>query len=120
MSILDTIMGATERHPELSGEQHSSLVQSVMQMVGSRAGVANLLQNGQSQGLGVVVQSWIGNGENQPIDAMQAQGLLGQDRVQQLASRAGVSPMIAGAALSRILPVVVDKLTPHGKLPQAA
>lgn len=120
MSILDTIMGAAEQHPEVSGEQHASLVQSLMQMVGSRAGVAGLMQNAQSQGLGGVVSSWIGNGENQPIDAMQAQGLLGQERVQQLASRAGVSPMIASAALSRLLPVVVDKLTPQGKLPQAA
>lgn len=120
MSILDMIMGAAERHPEVSGEQHASLVQSVMQMFGNRAGVSGLLQNAQSQGLGGVVQSWIGNGANQPIDAGQVQGLLGQERIEQLASRAGVSPMIAGAALSRILPIVVDKLTPQGKLGQAA
>jgi len=120
MSILDTIMGSAEQHPELNPEQHSSLVQTVMQMFSSRAGVASLLQNAQSQGLGQIVQSWIGNGTNQPIDESQVQGLLGQERINQLANRAGVSPDIASAALSRLLPVVVDKLTPQGKLPQAA
>ena len=45
---------------------------------------------------------------------------LGQDRLNQIASRAGISPMMASVALSTILPVLVDRLTPHGKLPQAA
>jgi uncharacterized protein YidB (DUF937 family) len=48
------------------------------------------------------------------------QGLLGQDRLNELASRAGVPPGIASAALARILPAVIDKVTPHGKLPEAA
>jgi uncharacterized protein YidB (DUF937 family) len=45
---------------------------------------------------------------------------LGQERVNQLANRVGVSPEVANAALTRILPILVDRLTPHGKLPQAA
>jgi uncharacterized protein YidB (DUF937 family) len=120
MSILDMIMGAAEQHPEVNGEQHASLVQNVMQMVGSRAGMTGLLQNAQSQGLGSVVQSWVGAGSNQPIDPNQVQGLLGEERINQLATRVGVSPAIASAALSRVLPVVIDKLTPQGKLPKAA
>jgi uncharacterized protein YidB (DUF937 family) len=67
-----------------------------------------------------MVQSWIGNDSNQPIDPNQVQGLLGEERINQLASRVGVSPAIASSALSWVLPVVVDKLTPEGKLPQAA
>jgi uncharacterized protein YidB (DUF937 family) len=65
------------------------------------------------------VQSWIGTGANQPIAPQQVQGVLGQDKINQLASRAGIPPTIASMALSRILPTV-DKLTPNGKLPQAA
>jgi uncharacterized protein YidB (DUF937 family) len=120
MSILDIIMGAAKQHPEVNAEQHTSLVQSVLQMVGSHAGMTGLQQNAQSQGLGSVVQSWIGNGANQPIDSNQVRGLLGDERINQLASRVGVSPAIASAALSWVLPVVVDKLTPQGKLSQAA
>jgi uncharacterized protein YidB (DUF937 family) len=45
---------------------------------------------------------------------------VGQDRITQFANRAGISSGLAGAALARILPVLVDRLTPHGKLPKAA
>lgn len=120
MSILDAVMGAAERHPELNQEQHSSLVQTALQMFGNQAGLSSLFQNAQSLGLGQIVQSWIGNGTNQPIASSQLEGLLGQNRINQLASRAGVPPAVASAALSRVLPVVVDKLTPQGRLPQAA
>lgn len=120
MSILDTIMGSAERHPELNEDQHSSLVQSALQMFGNQNGISSLQQNAQSHGLGHIVQSWIGNGNNQPVDGSQVEGLVGEDRVNQLATRAGVSRSQASSALSRILPIIVDKLTPQGKLPKAA
>lgn len=120
MSILDTIIGSAEKHPDLSKEQHSSLVQSALQMFGNHSEISNLHQNAQSQGLGHIVQSWIGNGTNQPIAESQVEGLIGQDRVNQLATRAGVSHSQAASALSRILPTIVDKLTPQGKMPKAA
>ena len=120
MSILDSILGAVEPHSELSGEQHSSLVQTALQMFGNHAGLSGLINNAQSQGLAQIVQSWVSTGTNQPIDAQRLQALLGQERVNQLANRVGVSPEVANAALTRILPILVDRLTPHGKLPQAA
>jgi uncharacterized protein YidB (DUF937 family) len=120
MSILDTVLAAAEQHSDVNQQQHTSLVQSAMQMFGNHAGLSGLLQNAESQGMGHIVQSWIGSGANQSIAPQQVQGLLGEDRLNQLASRAGIPPAIASAALSRILPVLVDRLTPNGKLPQAA
>ena len=119
MSILDSILGALEPHSELNGEQHSSLVQTALQMFGNHAGLSGLINNAQSQGLAQIVQSWVSAGTNQPIDAQRLQALFGQERVNQLANRVGVSPEVANAALTRILPILVDRLTPHGKLPQA-
>jgi uncharacterized protein YidB (DUF937 family) len=120
MGILDTVMGAVDKHQDMSQEQHSNLLETAMQMFGNRAGLAGLAKNADSQGLGHIVQSWIGTGPNQSIAPQQVQGLVGEDRITQLASRIGVPPAITSAALSRVLPVIVDKLTPHGKLPQAA
>jgi len=91
-----------------------------MQMLGNQAGLSGMLGNAESQGLGSVVQSWIGNGANQSIAPNQVEGLLGQDRIAQLASRAGIPAGVASAALAHILPTLIDKLTPGGKLPQAA
>ena len=120
MSILDSVMGVVEKHPELSQDQHSNLLQTAMQMFGNRASLAGLVNNADSQGLGHIVQSWISTGPNQSVAPQQLEGLVGQERINELASRVGVPPAIANAALSRVLPVIVDKLTPHGKLPQAA
>jgi len=120
MSIFDTVMGAVQQHSDVNQEQHSNLVQTALQMFGNHAGLSGLISNAQSQGLGQIVQSWVSTGPNQSIAPQQLPSLLGEDKINQLASRAGVPPAIASAALARILPIVVDKLTPHGKLPQAA
>jgi uncharacterized protein YidB (DUF937 family) len=120
MGILDSLANIAERHPDTNDQQHASLLQTVMQMFGNHAGISDLMNNANSQGLGHIVQSWIGTGSNQPIAPGQMQGLLGQDRLNELASRAGVPAGIASAALARILPAVIDKVTPHGKLPEAA
>jgi len=120
MSIFDAEMGAVEQHSEVNQQQHASLVQTAMEMFGNHNGFSGLLNNAQSQGLGGVVQSWIGTGANHSIAPQQVQGLLGQDRLNQIASRVGLPPAIASIALCRILPTLIDKLTPEGKLPQAA
>jgi uncharacterized protein YidB (DUF937 family) len=120
MSILDSVMNLAERHPEVNEQQHSTLLTSAMEMFGSSGGLSSLMNNAESQGLGHIVGSWIGTGPNQSVSPDQVQGLIGQDRLNELASRAGLSSGVAGAALARILPVLVDRLTPHGNLPQAA
>ena len=120
MSILDSLITEAEQHAEVNQQQHSTLVNSAVEMFGNHAGLSGLLNNAQSQGLGNIVESWIGTGANQSITPQQVQGLVGQDRLNQIATHAGIPPMIASAALSRILPLLVDRLTPQGKLPQAA
>jgi uncharacterized protein YidB (DUF937 family) len=119
MGLLDTVMNMAERHPEVNQQQHSGLVQGALSMLSSPGGISGLLNNAQSTGLGGIVQSWIATGANQPINESQVQSVLGQDRINELASRAGIPPAVASAALTRILPMIVDKLTPHGR-PEAA
>jgi uncharacterized protein YidB (DUF937 family) len=120
MSILDVLTNVAEKHSDVNEEQHSNLVRSAMEMFGNSGGLSSLLSNAESQGLGHIVSSWIGTGPNQSVAPDQVQNVVGQDRINQLASRAGIPPAVAGAALARILPMLVDKLTPHGKIPQAA
>ena len=120
MGLMDMISGAVERHPEVNEEQHANLLQTAMQMFGNRGGISSLLQNAQAHGLGNAVESWIGTGANHNISAEQVENLIGQERINQLASRVGVSPETARAAMARALPVIVDKATPQGQLPQAA
>ena len=120
MGLLDTIAGMVDRHPETNDQQHSNLMQTALEMFGNHAGLSQLLGNAQSQGLGHIVQSWIGNGANESVAPGQVQGIVGQDRLNEFAQRSGVPPAIASAALARILPALIDKVTPQGKLPEAA
>ena len=69
--------------------------------------VSGLSQNG----LGEIVGSWLGNGENQSISVDQISDLLGSDKVSEFASSLGLSEESAKGALADVLPEVVDKAT---------
>jgi uncharacterized protein YidB (DUF937 family) len=120
MSLLDELAGSLGSSSGVSQEQHSALAMAALQMFGHSGGLTNLVQSFESNGLGDVAHSWIGNGPNQPVAPHQVESALGQEVVQKLASRAAIDPALASVALSRILPVMVDRLTPDGKLPKAA
>ena len=61
--------------------------------------------------LGDIVKSWIGDGENAPIDTEQVENLLGSEKVEAFANELGVSVDSAKQALSDVLPTLVDKFT---------
>jgi uncharacterized protein YidB (DUF937 family) len=54
---------------------------------------------------------------NQPVSPGQLGFALGPDVIKMLAQRSGLSEEEITKQLSQILPGVVDKLTPHGRLP---
>ena len=87
---------------------------------GDAAGaLQGLVGSFQQAGLGEVVASWIGRGENLPISAEQLQQVLGSEQVQALAAQFGIDPSQAASQLSALLPGLVDGLTPEGRLPEA-
>jgi|SRR5215467_16131015 uncharacterized protein YidB (DUF937 family) len=80
-------------------------------------GLGGLLNQFQQSGLGEVMKSWIGTGPNQPISPNQLGSALGPNIIKILAQKTGMSEQELTAQLSQILPGVVDKLTPNGRLP---
>jgi uncharacterized protein YidB (DUF937 family) len=98
---------------------HANMVQSVMGLLNNPAtgGLQGLVQQFEQNGLGNVVQSWIGTGPNQPINAAQIQQVLGNTQLGQLAQNCGVTPQEAASMLSSVLPALVDRLTPSGQMP---
>ena len=69
--------------------------------------VSGLSQNG----LGEIVGSWLGNGENASISLDQVKDLLGSDKITEFASQLGLSEESAAGALADALPQVVDQAT---------
>jgi uncharacterized protein YidB (DUF937 family) len=104
----------------MSGQTaQNPLLQAIIGLLGqnsSAGGLAGLVQGFQKNGLGDIVNSWVSTGQNLPITPAQIQQGLGSDFLSQLAGKAGVSPDAASTQLSSLLPDVVDKLTPNGKI----
>ena len=87
---------------------------------GLLGGLGGLLNKFQQNGLGDVMNSWVGPGENKPVSPGQLGSALGPDILKQLTQKTGLSQQDLMAQLSQILPGVVDKLTPNGRLPTSA
>ena len=83
-------------------------------------GLGSLLERLTSTGQGEVANSWVGTGPNKPIQPDQLSSALGQTTVSDLARHAGMSEQELLAQLSRVLPSVIDKLTPGGRVPDQA
>ena len=80
-------------------------------------GLGGLVDVFARQGLGDVIGSWIGRGQNLPVSGSQLAGVLGDDGIRHLAGRTGASHAEVTDALSQLLPQVVDRLTPDGRIP---
>ncbi len=80
-------------------------------------GIDGLIQKFTKGGLGDVISSWVSTGQNLPVTPEQIQKALGPTQITQMASQAGLSPDAMSKQLAKILPAVVDKLTPEGKVP---
>ncbi len=84
---------------------------------GLLAGLGGLLGTLEKGGLGNVINSWISPGPNQPVSPNQLGSALGPDIIKMLAQKSGLPEDELTRQLSQVLPNVVDKLTPAGRLP---
>jgi uncharacterized protein YidB (DUF937 family) len=117
MGMFDNLEGKALN--SVLGGSSNPLAQELLQLINNHpGGLAGLIQTFHQKGLGDQVNSWVGTGQNQPISPEQVHNALGSDTVQQLADKAGVSTETASSSLSQLLPMLVDKFTPNGQVPQ--
>ena len=115
MSFLEDMAGK-ELSSMMSGSSNP-LLATVMQMINTQpGGLSGLVQQFHDKGLGSLVSSWVGTGQNLPISADQLQHVLGSDQIKELAAKAGISPETASSHLSQLLPMLIDHLTPNGQV----
>jgi uncharacterized protein YidB (DUF937 family) len=86
-------------------------------VLGGLGGLVNKLQQG---GLGDVVNSWVGSGQNQPVSPSQLGSALGPSILKTVSQLTGLSEDDLTKQLSQVLPGVVNGLTPNGRLPTVA
>lgn len=106
----------------MGGGDKNPLMQALLGLLAQNSsvgGLSGLVQAFQKNGLGDIVDSWVSTGKNLPISPQQIQQGLGGDLLKQLASQAGLSTDAAGGQLASLLPGLIDKLTPDGKMPDS-
>ncbi len=115
MDILNTVKSVFG-----GGEnKQNDLMSSIMFLVGSESGGLNgLISQFKQKGLGDVISSWVGTDKNLPVSSDQIKNVLGNDTVKEMASKLGMDSNALTGQLSNLLPQVVDKLTPEGKVPE--
>jgi len=84
---------------------------------GSAGGLGGLVSKFEQAGMGDVIGSWIGKGENQPVSDGQLQDALGSDVVSGLAQKLGINTTTLLPMLATLLPMLIDRLTPRGEAP---
>lgn len=114
MDILNTVKSALG-----GGDKQNDLMSTVMNLVGGQSsGLNGLISQFTSKGLGDVIGSWVSTGKNLPVSNDQIQSVLGNDQIKNIASKLGMDTNAVTSQLSNLLPQVVDKLTPNGKVPE--
>ncbi|TIV66557.1 MAG: DUF937 domain-containing protein [Mesorhizobium sp.] len=85
---------------------------------GLLGGLGGLLDKLKDAGHGNVADSWVGTGQNQPINPGDLGSALGPAVIREIAQRTGMNEQELLQQLSTALPGIVDKLTPNGQIPQ--
>ncbi|MDD1608338.1 MAG: YidB family protein, partial [Methylococcaceae bacterium] len=76
-----------------------------------------LVEKISAGGLNEQVKSWVSTGQNLPVTGDQIQAALGSSVIQDIASKVGIDSNDITNTLARLLPLVIDKLTPDGEVP---
>ena len=95
MALLDDLIGGVVS--AVAGDKAPAL-NDFLKTNGGIAGLSDKFQNG---GAGELFASWVGTGDNQTITSEQISKVLGNSQLQEIATN---------------LPVLIDKLTPDGKV----
>jgi uncharacterized protein YidB (DUF937 family) len=93
-----------------------AMLESVVDLIGQHGGLGGLLDKLKAGGLDEAVSSWVGTGANHPVPANQLESAVGASTISQIIAKLGVTKEQASSLLAQYLPMVIDRLTPHGKV----
>jgi uncharacterized protein YidB (DUF937 family) len=83
-------------------------------------GLQKILGGFQSNGMEKQADSWVSTGPNEQVTGADMRVGLGEAQVQQVAKEAGISEDEAADVLAKVVPEVVNELTPNGQVPSDA
>ena len=98
-------------------QAQNPLVQMALQLIQQNGGLPGILSKFQHGGMGDHVDSWVGTGQNLPMNGNQLREILGSGTIGQIAEQVGMSHADASSGLAQVLPELINRLTPTGQVP---
>ena len=112
-------MGTELLGNSLKGVDSDTLSSALGQLLSDNGGkldLGNIVSKMSQQGMGSMVESWLGDGGNKDISTSQISDLLGGDKISQVAKQLNTGEGDLLSSLSSVLPQLIDKSSSGGSL----
>ena len=115
MGILDTLQSLAGQAGDAAQTDHAKVAGGFLEALTAHPeGIQGVLNSLTANGMSQHVTDWA-NGQGTTATPEQVQQGLGSDFLGKIASKAGVSPAVASAALATILPMAIQHFAPKGQ-----
>ncbi len=92
------------------------LVPFILAWIQKQGGFHNAIKVLTQSGLGQEAQSWVSNGNNEPVDPSKISKVFSDQDIEQVASQAHTSKSEVYNTIASILPQMVDAITANGQV----
>jgi uncharacterized protein YidB (DUF937 family) len=128
-NVLGSALGGNQRQDPLGsvlgglgggsqGQGGNLLLQVLLSLLQQNGGLEGVLGRLRQGGLGQQADSWVGTGQNMNISPDQLQQIFGSSTISDLAAQLGMPEAETGSTMARLLPEVINQLTPQGQVPE--
>jgi uncharacterized protein YidB (DUF937 family) len=101
---------------KIDEESVSAALSDVMPGEPGEINLASIVDSVKSEGLQNMVESWLGDGENDGFSINQVTSLLGESKISEFASKLNIDSDTATNALSSIIPNLISQNSSNGSL----
>jgi uncharacterized protein YidB (DUF937 family) len=93
-----------------------NLLAAAMSMLQGAGGIGGVVAQFQKAGLGKEADSWVSTGPNMDVSGANLTQVFGGDAISQIAKQLGMPEGQAGGAMAKILPELINQMTPGGRV----
>jgi len=98
------------------GDKAGGMMEALSGLTGGNLDMGSLMGKLTEGGLGDQVQSWMGDGDNQPVSDDQLKAALGEDQIAAASEKMGCDADSCAQQLSENLPDLADKFSGGGSM----
>lgn len=102
------------------GDKAGGMMEALSGLTGGKLDMGSLMGKLKEGGLGGQVDSWMGDGENEPVSADQIKSAFGEEQMAAASEKMGCDADTCAQQLSESLPDLADKFSGGGSMLDAS